>query len=84
MRAEGPRGLSDITRYCCQADTEKCTEIQPEHLQNEGICPKNAGADALSLACLSAGEEGGEHLNPGRFGKHQTIAQGALGLLMKN
>lgn len=84
MRAEGPRGLSDITRYCCQADIEKCTEIQSEHPQNQGIFPKNAGADALSPACLRAGEEGGEHLNTGRFGKHQTIAQGALGLLMKN
>lgn len=84
MRAEGPRGLSDITRYCCQADIEKCTEIQSEHPQNQGICPKNARADALSPACLRAGEEGGEHLNTGRFGKHQTIAQGALGLLMKN
>lgn len=84
MRAEGPRGLSDITRYCCQADTEKCTEIQSEHPQNWGICPQNARADALSVVCLSAEEEGGQHLYPGRFGKHQTMTQGALGLLMKN
>lgn len=59
MRAEGPRGLSDITRYCCQADIEKCTEIQSEHPQNQGIFPKNAGADALSPVCLRAGEERG-------------------------
>lgn len=79
MRAEGPRGLSDITRYCCQADTEKCTETQPEHPQNQGICPKNAGADAFSLVCLSAGEEGGEHKNPGRFGKSKQWHRGHLG-----
>lgn len=60
MRAKGPRGLSDITRYCCQTDTEKCTEIQPEHPWNYGICPKNAWADAFSLVSLSNGESDGK------------------------